>query len=265
MNIDPLAEIAEDLTPYHYANNNPVIYVDPTGLTAESPENWATKYVDKTGKTILDTDDGSDDIVVIPDSMLKDFEYFKESYKKGGNRSLYDSKDWNDNMKATILGFETVDKMNSLLDGFSTQWSRQNAIDYLQDPSFENAMAMCYSEALSQWTKPQNLMAAASGILAFRPSGDGIIYLRTDLTGKLKPYVGQAKNEARYLARQAEHARAHPDSYFRFKVIDNGSARGSFPTSLDVKEQKALNKLGGPTNKSNPNGGASNKKNVIKQ
>jgi len=81
----------------------------------------------------------------------------------------------------------------------------------------------------------------------------------------LKPYVGQAKSETRYLARQAEHARAHPDSHFRFKVIDNGSPKGNFPTSLDLKEQKALDKLGGPTNKSNPTGGASNKKNVIKK
>jgi hypothetical protein len=37
------------------------------------------------------------------------------------------------------------------------------------------------------------------------------------------------------------------------------------PTSLDTKEQRALDKLKGPTNKSNPNGGASNKKNVIRQ
>jgi RHS repeat-associated protein len=266
MNIDPLAELADDLTPYHYANNNPIIYIDPDGLSATSPESWATKYVDKTGKTILDTDDGSDDVIVVPDAMLGDFEYYKESYEKGGNNSLYNSTEWNDNMKATILGFESTDEMKSLLDGFSTQWSRQNAIDYLQNPTFRNAMAMSYSEALSQWTDPQKVLAAAS-VLAFRPRTDvnGIIYLRTDLTGKVKPYVGQAKNEARYLARQKEHARANPDADFDFKIIDRGSANGKFPTSLDIKEQKALDKLGGPTNKGNPSGGASNKKNVVKQ
>lgn len=154
--------------------------------------------------------------------------------------------------------------MNSLLDRFTTQWSRQNAINYLQSPTLANAMKMSYSEALSQWTDPQQVLAAAS-VLAFRPRANGIIYLREDLTGNLKPYVGQAKNEARYLARQAEHARANPDSHFKFKVIDKGSANGNFPTSLDMKEQKALNKLGGPTNKSNPSGAASNKKNVIRQ
>jgi hypothetical protein len=62
---------------------------------------------------------------------------------------------------------------------------------------------------------------------------------------------------------QAEHARAHPEADFEFKIIDRGSTSGKFPTSLDRKEQQALDRLGGPTNKSNPNGGASNKKNVI--
>lgn len=48
-------------------------------------------------------------------------------------------------------------------------------------------------------------------------------------------------------------------------MINRGSADGNFPTDLDIKEQKALDALGGPTNKLNPNGGASNKKNVIKK
>jgi hypothetical protein len=32
MNIDPLAEKAMDWTPFRYGFNNPLIYVDPTGL-----------------------------------------------------------------------------------------------------------------------------------------------------------------------------------------------------------------------------------------
>lgn len=257
MNIDPLAEIAEEDSPYAYAHNNPVIYVDPTGMSA-------TQYVDEDGNEILNTNDGSKDVVTVSKEKEKDF----KELVKYTSTNMSDSKAWNDNMKADMLGFDSVDKMENLLGGFSTQWSRQNAIDYIQNPTFGNAMAMAYSEALSQWTDPNKVVGAASGaIMAFRPRPNpgGIIYLRTDLSGGLKPYVGQAKNEARYISRQAEHARANPNADFQFKVIDRGSAKGNFPTSLDVKEQQALNKLNGPTNKSNVNGGASNKKNVIKQ
>lgn len=261
MNIDPLTELADDLTPYHYANNNPIIYIDPDGLSAEkSSTTFETVYKDTKGNVILDTDDGSEDIVVVPDAKLNDF----KELVKYTDANIYNSKEWNDHFKSEFLGIKNPNEMNALLNRFTTQWSRQNAINYLQNSTGANAMMMAFSEALSQWTDPQQVLAAAS-VLAFKPSANGVVYLREDLTATLKPYVGQAKNEARYLARQAEHARANPDSHFRFTVIDKGSANGSFPTSLDMKEQKALNKLGGPTNKTNPKGGASNRKNVIRQ
>ncbi|MBS1559026.1 MAG: hypothetical protein JST69_09915 [Bacteroidetes bacterium] len=31
MQVDPLAHMSSDLTPYHYANNNPVVFNDPSG------------------------------------------------------------------------------------------------------------------------------------------------------------------------------------------------------------------------------------------
>ena len=60
---------------------------------------------------------------------------------------------------------------------------------------------------------------------------------------------------------EAEHARANPKANFDFKKIDKGKPG----RDLNLKEQKALDARGGPTNKSNPNGGTSNKKNVIKK
>ena len=96
-------------------------------------------------------------------------------------------------------------------------------------------------------------------------SQDGIIFERTDQIGNLDSYVGQSKSEERYTKRQGEHARANPDSDFEFKIIDRGNPEGKFPTDLDIKEQRALDARGGPKNKSNPQGGTSNKKNVIRK
>ncbi|MCC9070164.1 RHS repeat-associated core domain-containing protein [Flavobacterium sp. F-65] len=163
MNIDLLGEISESESPFQYVHNNPIIFVDPTGLTGEAFE---TVYKDTKGNTLLDTNDGSNDIIVVPNSQLKKF----KELIKNTSTSMSDSQEWNDNMKASFLGMKTVNQMNSLLDGFTTQWSRQNAINYLQNPTLGNALAMSYSEALSQWSDPQKLIAAAStAVLGFRP------------------------------------------------------------------------------------------------
>jgi hypothetical protein len=69
----------------------------------------------------------------------------------------------------------------------------------------------------------------------------GIIYQRTDLTGRLAPYVGKVKSEARYLARQSEHARAHPKSEFTYRIITQKRPG----KALDIAEHEAIQKLTG--------------------
>ena len=78
---------------------------------------------------------------------------------------------------------------------------------------------------------------------------EGIVYRRTDLNGEIKPYVGQSKNDSRFLARQKEHARKHPDAEFKFDEI----ARADPGDALDIAEHKALQELtGGQRAKNSP-------------
>jgi len=89
---------------------------------------------------------------------------------------------------------------------------------------------------------------------------EGIVYKRKEKSGKEKEYVGQAKNEGRYKKRKKEHQRKNPDADYEFNILE----RGKPGKDLDKKEQKHIDEGGGPTNKSNPNGGLENKRNQIK-
>lgn len=85
---------------------------------------------------------------------------------------------------------------------------------------------------------------------------EGIVYLRRDLTGGEKDYVGQAISEERFAKRQAEHQRAHPDAAYVFDELD----RGAPGPELDKIEEDWIRAGGGPTNKTNPEGGLENKR-----
>lgn len=41
-NLDPLTELSYDLTPNRYCFNNPVIFIDPSGLWEETASGYAT-------------------------------------------------------------------------------------------------------------------------------------------------------------------------------------------------------------------------------
>ncbi|MFF8280422.1 LamG-like jellyroll fold domain-containing protein [Streptomyces lateritius] len=72
------------------------------------------------------------------------------------------------------------------------------------------------------------------------PTPAGVIYLRTDLnTGE--EYIGQAKSWKRYLKRQKEHAKKHPNAAFDFEVV----GRANPGVDLDVLEESWMRAGGG--------------------
>ncbi len=75
-----------------------------------------------------------------------------------------------------------------------------------------------------------------------------------------KPYIGRAKSEERFEARQKEHARKNPDADYKYTTLERTK-----PSGARTAEQRHINDHGGPTNSSNPSGGTENKRNEIRQ
>lgn len=155
--VDPIAEEFPSWTLYHYVHNNPILLIDPTGMSA-------TKYEDEEGKILLETKDDSDDVVKVSDDKVDQYKKHAELYEVEGMAEVYDSQGWNDNAKMDLLGFETTDELNSL-DYASSQFSRQKLIDYFQDDrSVSSWSVFLMAEVASQNANPLNHIPAPINI-----------------------------------------------------------------------------------------------------
>lgn len=87
--VDPLTQVSVSITPYVYCANNPVNFIDPDGRNF-------THYADRNYNILLQTNDGSNNVVMVPDEKIRDFKFFGNSYDKhSGMGTYYDSPGWN--------------------------------------------------------------------------------------------------------------------------------------------------------------------------
>jgi RHS repeat-associated protein len=105
-------------------------------------------------------------------------------------------------------------------------------------------------------------VAARVGALRGASAGPptGIVYRRIDQnTGRC--YIGRCDNQRLYERRQRDHERANPNADYRFRELE----RAQPGRALREAEQRQITAHGGPTNRSNPNGGTENRRNEIRQ
>jgi RHS repeat-associated protein len=67
MNLDPLAEIMPSINPYHYCYNNPVNFIDPSGMFAYDSNVIASTFVDEDGNILDVKKDGDTSIYLVHD------------------------------------------------------------------------------------------------------------------------------------------------------------------------------------------------------
>lgn len=130
-----------------------MVFIDPNGALM-------THYVDENYNVILQTDDGSDDVVMVPTNRRAEFEKDVAWYGNSGYTNTYS---WNQYWKDEfgLAAFQFSEAAIKALNQFNSKWSRNSAARFLLNPTFVNALRMSFSESLSQWT---NLELVTGGL-----------------------------------------------------------------------------------------------------
>jgi RHS repeat-associated protein len=143
--VDPLAEQYVYNTPYSYVGNRPLVFFDPDGRFAQG---YATRYVDPYGNTIIDTDDGRDDVVVVPWNRLDEFkENAEASSKTGHSNSIGWNNYWRDEFGIAIS--------ESFLNQFHSQAAKDAYVEYSFSGEMSDWTWSLLCEVGGQWTDPE--------------------------------------------------------------------------------------------------------------
>lgn len=261
LSVDPLSAEYPELTPYQFTSNSPIANIDLDGL-----ERFYYGYTLQDGKTTL-TLIKKEDIIEAKTVATTEWRVPRSAMNDGLIQVNKQVTEVNQRQEHIVVG--SVERpveigpnvVWRLYDAQATYNSFEEAQNFKESDLklTVSSIVLNYGEK-GLWNVAEEIVNKQ--LSKEQQKQEGVIYERTDQTGNIeKPYVGQAKSKKRYVERQSEHARENPKSKFKFKIID----RGTPGKDLDMKEQKALDARGGPTNKSNPNGGTSNKKNVIRK
>ncbi len=186
MNVDPMSEMAYDLTPYRYSGNNPVLFKDHNGL-------WEFRYDEKTKKLSLNRQKGDTYDSFLEQSGLsqrkarKLFGVKKKELKtmlnEGGNDSF------------GVSEFNSKSKIGNMLQGMEEALTTGND-ELSQNPTdeLEQAINNCHNSTINLTTdgkvdsKKLNVYDPASMILNFNFD----IALENSYTNVRKPNLGVA-------------------------------------------------------------------------
>ena len=163
--VDPLAEDYYSQSIFGYCLGCPIRFIDPTGT-------FATDFYDQYGELIVSTNDGSNEIVVVPEERLNEFKgnvYWASS-------GILNDPGWNawwaDEFKGTQSYLSSLSSEQlSLLDRIDTAWGRKNAVNYWLNPTMGNYFVAQASIALGQYTNPELLLGGATIFAGPVPTG----------------------------------------------------------------------------------------------
>ncbi|MCT4613807.1 MAG: hypothetical protein N4A49_02905, partial [Marinifilaceae bacterium] len=144
MCMDPLAEERYSLSGYNYCSLNPISRLDSDGMLD-------TRYEDENGNLLLNTSDGSDEIVKV--SKNDQAAFLDATTSTIGD--VVNSPDWNNRMKGYLSsGWLFGVTYNSL----GKEFAQEAFINYVNKPSIGNWAKFGLAAIGSRWTTPEVLV-----------------------------------------------------------------------------------------------------------
>ena len=156
--VDPLTQVNVSITPYVYCANNPVNFIDPDGRNF-------THYADRNYNILLQTNDGSNNVVMVPDEKIRDFKFFGNSYDKhSGMRTYYDSPGWNMHWveEFGLAPRQLSEEEVSVLSLYHGNKAQNAAVGFMLKPTAGNIFKTAGLEVLAQWRTPELLVGGIS-------------------------------------------------------------------------------------------------------
>ena len=205
--VDPFQESFISLSPYNYCSGNPMVFIDPSGALV-------THYVDKDYNVLLNTDDGSDDVVVVPDEYVGDFKKFASFYSDPGLAPVYDSKGWNSYWKNKFgLAERQLSELElAVSDLYSGKDGKNKAIAYFLSHQGSDLLAAAWSEtwyhlrSIESWVDGLSMTFVMKGMFKnLVKNGTNVVYQGIDKAGTVR-YIGITEREP--AVRFAEHLKS---------------------------------------------------------
>ena len=216
---------------YSYCLNNPLMLKDPTGQLY-------TWYVDGDNNVLLNTKDGSNDIVRVANDKINDFKDYAQMYNSG-MRDVFDSQGWNDHWKSEFgLASQQLSREQiGILGMLNSDWSRKNSVEFALKSSTGSELKFILSEVVSQWTNPMLVASGLSaGVLGWQAMANRGLPTQNHhfATNKNKAFTPRMEPIAKEFGlelngawnkQKMPHLGRHPNSYHEFVLREMQNAQ----------------------------------------
>ncbi|WP_423147016.1 PKD domain-containing protein [Rubrolithibacter danxiaensis] len=197
--VDPLAEMYQHWSPYNYTTNNPFCNIDPDG---RSPQSLTSRYIDPNGNTILNTNDGRDDVFMVPWNRINEF---KENAEVSG-QEYTDRIGWNNVWRSQFKKVATEAQLNEIgYNGLHSEEAKDISVKMFVTKDYGLLDDLSYAELKAQWNDP---VLVVGSLLAFAHAGVGVA-----------EDIATPKYASRVRARGVEDPKSHNFPYSFDKAI----------------------------------------------
>ena len=152
--VDPASEIYQHWSGYNYGGDNPIINTDPDGTSIEEPKQ-STRFVDPSGNTILNTNDGRNDVFMVPWNRIKEFSVNIYWTNKADGDNGTDAIGWNTYWRGEfnqVLSESQVSEAG--INTYKSEATKAAIVKSIITGTVSDSFAAAKAALLDRWSDP---------------------------------------------------------------------------------------------------------------